>query len=154
MADQLAPHQLAQHQSAQHQLLRLDHVNLRTARVDELAAFYCDVLGLARGQRPPFPFGGAWLYCGDQPVVHLVAIETGGDGSTTGDKAPARPAAAEPSLSHFAFTGTGMAAFIARLEQAGVPHAVARLPGSLVTQVNLRDPDGNALHVDFAGSDG
>ena len=100
---------------------------------------------------PPFPFGGAWLYCGDQPVVHLVEIETGRAGRPTGDEAPARPAAPEPRLSHFAFTGTGMAAFIARLEQAGVPHAVARLPGSQVFQVNLRDPDGNALHVDFAG---
>jgi len=124
-----------------HRLTKLDHVNVRTERVDTLAAFYCDVLGLERGQRPPFPFGGAWLYCGGQPVVHLVEAEAGA-------AAAIDPAALR--LSHFAFTGTGMAAFVARLEQANVPHAVARLPGSTVFQVSLRDPDGNALHVDFA----
>jgi catechol 2,3-dioxygenase-like lactoylglutathione lyase family enzyme len=122
-----------------HGLVALDHVNIRTARVDALAAFYCDVLGLTRGPRPPFPFAGAWLYCGDGAVVHLVEAP-----------APlASIATVEPSLSHFAFRATGLAAFVARLREAGVPHRVACLPGSRVVQVNLRDLDGNALHVDF-----
>jgi catechol 2,3-dioxygenase-like lactoylglutathione lyase family enzyme len=124
-----------------HRLVALDHVNIRTARVDALAAFYCDVLGLSRGQRPPFPFGGAWLYCGDSPVVHLVEAPP---------PAGAIDGTVEPSLSHFAFRATGLTAFIARLREAGVPHRVAHLPGSRVAQVNLRDPDGNALHVDFS----
>jgi catechol 2,3-dioxygenase-like lactoylglutathione lyase family enzyme len=129
---------------ASHRLLALDHVNLRTTRVDALAAFYCDVLGLSRGPRPPFPFGGAWLYCGDRAVVHLVeAPESRGVAG----------AGVEPSLSHFAFRASGMAAFVSRLRAAGVPHQVARLPGSSVFQVNLRDLDGNALHVDFSDGD-
>ena len=124
-----------------HHLIALDHVNIRTARVEELAAFYCDVLGLTRGQRPPFPFGGAWLYCGDGAVVHLVEAPAGAAGAG---------AAGDLSLSHFAFRATGMIAFVARLREAGVPHQVAHLPGSRVAQVNLRDLDGNALHVDFS----
>ena len=124
-----------------HRLIALDHVNIRTARVDALAAFYCDVLGLTRGPRPPFSFGGAWLCCGDSAVVHLV--EAPAPAGTVGETA-------EPSLSHFAFRATGMTAFIARLRQAGVPHQVSHLPGSRVAQVNLLDLDGNALHVDFS----
>ena len=53
-------------------LSALDHVNLRTAHLEEMCAFYCEVLGLERGPRPPFPFPGAWLYCGGRPCVHLV----------------------------------------------------------------------------------
>ena len=82
-----------------HHLTALDHVNIRTARVDALAAFYCDVLGLARGPRPSFSFGGAWLYCGEGAVVHLVE-----DASAT--RPP--PAGDPPTLSHFAFRGTGL----------------------------------------------
>ena len=123
----------------------LDHVNIRTERVDALAAFYAEVLGLARGPRPPFAFGGAWLYCGERAVVHLVEIEPGSAGPQPGGVDPA-----ELRLSHFAFRATGLTAFLARLKQAGIWHAVGRLPGAPITQVNLRDLDGNALHVDFA----
>ena len=129
-------------------LSALDHVNIRTARVDALAAFYAEILGLSRGPRPPFAFGGAWLYCGERAVVHLVEVEV---------EAGARARATEPvelQLSHFAFRATGLAAFLARLEQAGIQHAVGRLPGAPVTQVNLRDIDGNALHVDFTDEGG
>jgi catechol 2,3-dioxygenase-like lactoylglutathione lyase family enzyme len=121
-------------------LVALDHVNVRTSRVEELAAFYVELLGLVRGPRPPFSFAGAWLYCGDQPVVHLV------------DAGTRPPAAQEPDelrLSHFAFRGTNLADFLARLGRAGVQFRLGQLPAAGVTQVNLRDPDGNALHVDF-----
>ena len=52
-------------------------MNIRTERVDALAAFYAEILGLRRGPRPPFAFGGAWLYCSDRAVVHLVEVEAG-----------------------------------------------------------------------------
>jgi len=126
-------------------LSALDHVNIRTARVDALATFYAEILGLTRGPRPPFAFGGAWLYCGDRAVVHLVEIEPGGAGPRTGAIDPM-----ELQLSHFAFRATGLRAFLARLTQAGIQHAVGPLPGAPITQVNLRDLDGNALHVDFS----
>jgi catechol 2,3-dioxygenase-like lactoylglutathione lyase family enzyme len=121
-------------------LVALDHVNIKTARVDELASFYVDVLELARGPRPPFPFAGAWLYCRDNPVVHLVEAEPGAAAAVHADGL---------GLSHFAFRGTNLADFISRLRQAGVTFQLAQLPGTAVTQVNFRDPDGNALHVDF-----
>jgi catechol 2,3-dioxygenase-like lactoylglutathione lyase family enzyme len=125
-------------------LSALDHVNIRTERVDALAAFYAEILGLVRGPRPPFAFGGAWLYCGDRAVVHLVEVEAG--------SARPQPRVVDPAelqLSHFAFRASGLRAFLARLNKAGVQHAVGRLPGAPITQVNLRDLDGNALHVDF-----
>lgn len=126
----------------EHLLTALDHVNIRTARVAEMVAFYCQVLGLSNGRRPPFLFGGAWLYCGEKPVVHLVEATHVPSASLKADD--------NLGISHFAFTATGVTGFLARLRQNAVPYGVARLPGSQVVQVNLHDPDGNALHVDFA----
>ena len=121
-------------------LAALDHVNLRTTRLAEMCTFYCDVLGLVRGPRPPFEFRGAWLYCGARPCVHLVEVT-----ETLGVRE------GQPSLSHFAFTATHAEELLARLGRAGVPYRVVALPGTNVKQVNFADPEGNALHVDFTG---
>ena len=118
-------------------LLFLDHVNLRTANLAGMTQFYCDVLGLRLGPRPAFAFGGAWLYCGERPVVHLVEIEH----------------AASPSgalaLEHFAFSADGFEGLVAALNGASVEHRISKLVGTETRQINLRDPDGNHLHVDF-----
>jgi len=34
--------------------------------------FYCDVLGLENGDRPPLDFPGYWLYSGGVATVHLM----------------------------------------------------------------------------------
>jgi catechol 2,3-dioxygenase-like lactoylglutathione lyase family enzyme len=118
-------------------LLALEHVNLRTARLQVMCEFYSNVLGLEPGPRPPFAFGGAWLYCGGRPVVHLVEV--------------AEPANASGALSleHFAFSAIGLSEFLERLQAAGVQYRLTRLPGSGQHQVFLHDPDENRLHVDF-----
>jgi catechol 2,3-dioxygenase-like lactoylglutathione lyase family enzyme len=118
-------------------LLGLDHVNLRTARVAELTAFYCDVLGLRVGPRPAFAFGGAWLYCGERAVVHLVEVETTPEPG------------AELRLQHFAFRGSDLAPLLQRLEQAGLTPRLGVLPDFGICQLNVVDPDGNHLHLDY-----
>lgn len=120
-------------------LLAFDHVNIRTANLQGMIAFYRDVLGLREGRRPNFDFPGAWLYLGDRPFVHLVGVE----------RPPPRPDQQELALEHFAFSGRGMAEFVALLEARGIEYWLGEPPGFDVTQVNFRDPDGNHIHVDF-----
>ncbi|HWA77901.1 MAG TPA: VOC family protein [Polyangiaceae bacterium] len=122
-------------------LLSLEHVNLRTARLEAMCAFYTNVLGLEPGPRPPFAFGGAWLYCGGKPVVHLVEVSE-----------PAT-AAGPLSLEHFAFAGSSLSEFLQRLQANGVEYRLTRLPGSGQHQVFVHDPDRNRLHVDFDASE-
>jgi catechol 2,3-dioxygenase-like lactoylglutathione lyase family enzyme len=119
-------------------LSRLDHVNLRTADLAAMQAFYTEVLGMSLGLRPPFSFGGAWLYCGGQATVHLVEV--------------ARPPAPEGELrlEHFAFAAEGLADFLARLKRHGVAYRIGVVPDFGIVQVNVHDPDGNHIHVDFA----
>lgn len=117
-------------------LTRLDHVNVRTVNLDVMRAWYCDVLGLTDGYRPDFRFPGAWLYIGDHPVVHLVEID--------------RPRAGhEPRIEHFAFSAAGLCEFLENLTRRGIDYRPARIPEIGALQVNIHDPDGNRIHVDF-----
>lgn len=119
----------------------LDHVNIRTADVDSLVRFYEDVVGLKQGERPPLGFPGAWLYAGERAVIHLVAV-------------PQQP---EPQgalrLEHFAFSGSDLSALLERVNRAGVAYQRSRQAGTGNIVINLKDPDGNRLHIDFAASE-
>lgn len=116
---------------------RLEHVNVRTANLDRMIAWYGRVLGMQPGFRPPFKFPGAWLYCGDQPAVHLVGV-------------PRQPNTTEVQLEHFAFSASGLSQFVQHLEAERVPYVAVRLPGTRELQINLHDCDGNHIHVDFS----
>ena len=49
----------------------LNHINIRTVKMEETKNFFVDVVGLEIGFRPDFPSHGYWLYCGEVPIVHL-----------------------------------------------------------------------------------
>ena len=119
-------------------LTALSHVNVRTHRLPQMIAFYRDVLGMVQGPRPAFSFGGAWMYVGQHPVVHLVQV------------AEAPSPGRSLQLEHFALAGTDAPAFIAHLDRLGVPHREGKLEDFRQLQVNVHDPDGNHIHIDFA----
>lgn len=117
-------------------LQRLDHVNIRTGNLPAMIAWYRDVLGLEPGPRPEFPFGGAWLYLKGSPIVHLVEVE-----HTTAQK--------ELTLEHFAISAVGMAEFLDHLRGHRVGSRGGVAPTFDIRQVNIWDPDGNHIHIDF-----
>ena len=117
-------------------LQSLDHVNVRTHRLQAMVAWYSDVLGMVTGPRPGFGFGGAWLYLDKKPIVHLVEVEE-------------EPAAIAPKIEHFAIGGSDLEGFLTTLEEAGVAYEIGRPPGFPIIQVNIHDPDKNHIHVDF-----
>ncbi len=118
-------------------LNQLDHVNVRTGKLDEMISWYADVLGLYAGPRPDFPFPGAWLYLGDHALVHLVGTDAQLDDPT------------KTSLEHFALRAQGLKAFLAKLEDLSVEATISPVPGIPILQVNIFDPEGNHIHVDF-----
>jgi catechol 2,3-dioxygenase-like lactoylglutathione lyase family enzyme len=118
-------------------LIAFDHVNVRTANLDAMRAFYVDVIGLRVGPRPAFSFGGAWLYCAGAPVVHLVQVA----------RAP-RPEG-DLALEHFALRAQGLAEFLERLRVHDVPPTLGFIGDFGICQVNVRDPDGTHIHIDF-----
>lgn len=117
---------------------KLDHVNIRTDDLPGMIGFYERVMCLRQGPRPGFDFPGAWMYAGDQAVVHLVG--------TAGRPTDYRP---DQRLEHFALSASGLADFLAHLRAHGVAYYCRVLPDFGIRQVNIHDPDGNHLHVDF-----
>ena len=122
------------------QLKRLDHVNVKTANLEDMIRWYENVLGMRSGERPPFPFPGAWMYAGEYPVVHLVGVDS-------------EPSGEDPKIEHFALSATGFASFIENLDTRGIDYKVVKVPGIEVTQVNVFDADGNHIHIDFETHD-
>lgn len=119
------------------ELKRLDHINIKTGNLDGMVEWYCTVLGMEVGDRPPFGFPGAWLYAADYPVVHFVGVD-------------GEPQGLDPKIEHFALSAEGLESFLVRLKTMDVRSDLRRVPGLETLQVNLFDPDGNHIHIDFS----
>jgi len=120
----------------------LDHINFRATRelLDELRDFYCHVVGLSVGSRPPFSVQGYWLYAGDRAIVHLSVADADDD----------CPADVSSTFAHIAFACSDRASYERRLEESGVQYDVAVVPDLGVTQLFFKDPAGNGIELSFA----
>ncbi len=120
----------------------LNHYNLRAPRalLDELRDFYCAVVGLRVGERPPFNSHGYWLYAGDAPVLHLSEALPGDERATH----------TPTTFDHAAFTCTDFDAMVAKLQSANVRHGVQTVPGTTQRQIFFADPAGNGVELNFA----
>lgn len=126
--------------------IKIDHINIRTAKPRETRDFFVDVVGLRDGDRPPFNFGGYWLYAGDQAVVHIVdSGDTGAHGIATG-----RGGAA---IDHVSFRMTGYAALRETLKKRNLESLMRIVPRNGDVQLFVDDPNGVTLELTFAGSE-
>lgn len=122
-------------------LSHLDHYNIEVADLDATIAFYCGVLGLTLGERPPLSVPGAWLYSENgRPTVHL--IDRRGDGVAR---------VKEPSgrLHHICFAATGKAEIRRRLQDAKLDFRTVVLPRVGITQFFVQDPNGINVEISF-----
>lgn len=121
----------------------IDHYNIRAPRelLEQVRQFYCEVIGLVVGDRPPFEEFGYWLYAGEQAVLHLSLAAEGeelvADVSTT--------------LNHVAFACSDRDGMEERLTASGVKFRSARVPATNVSQLFLKDPAGNGIELSFGG---
>jgi len=122
-------------------ILGFSHYNLRAARplLDELCKFYCDVVGLHIGTRPPFKFFGYWLYVGAQDVLHL--SEAGAD--------EVRHINVSGTFDHVAFNCAELQNIEHRLQQLGTKYRRSVVPLTGRIQLFFDDPAGNGVELNF-----
>lgn len=121
--------------------IAFSHYNLRAPRplLEELRAFYCDVVGLEVGHRPPFRSFGYWLYAGERAVLHLSEAGAGED----------RPSQPLGTFDHAAFSCSGREEYERDLHRRGVDYRLVAVPGTRQVQIFLKDPAGNGVELNF-----
>jgi len=136
--------------------MSLNHYSIRTAELAACEVFYCHVLGLQVGPRPPFPFPGLWLYAGDtavwaNAVVHIIGIDPNDPEGLTqylGERAESG-LHGTGVIDHVAFSATGLADTMARLALHGVPCRERSVPLLRLHQVFVDDPNGVVVELNF-----
>lgn len=120
----------------------LNHYNIRAPKplLKELRDFYCDLVGLVEGERPPFKSFGYWLYAGSSAVLHL---------SAAGDD-EARATSLKTTFDHVAFSCTDFDAMRANLDARGLVYTLADVPLRQQRQLFFDDPAGNGVELIFA----
>ncbi len=118
-------------------LAGLNHANISTTKLTETVDFFVGVLGLRVGPRPGFGFPGAWLYSGDQPVIHLV------------ERAVARTP--DGALDHVSFTVGDFDGALRRLDELGVAYRWSEIPDGFGRQAFVQDPNGVTIELTEPG---
>ena len=127
----------------------LNHYTIKVRDLEQTKDFYQDIVGLKVGERPPLPFPGYWLYCGDIPTVHLIGYRS--EDPKIND-APSDPAATG-RLDHIAFSCNGLSEMRAHLKARDIKYDERVLPRLNMTQLFYLDPDGISVECNFDASE-
>jgi catechol 2,3-dioxygenase-like lactoylglutathione lyase family enzyme len=115
----------------------MNHFTIVTLDLDKTKRFYMDVLGLTEGFRPDFGFDGAWLYCGPEAVLHVMAL----------GHVPEDPAGA---LDHMAFSAQDLPGVCRKLKSRGIEYDLRKQNTTGTWQMFFYDPNGAKVELDFA----
>ena len=100
--------------------MNLDHATIVTGDLNAARHFLCSVVGLSEGPRPPFSFGGCWLYANGRPVIHLIEAS-----------APAHAGSAAPRIDHVALrvnNAKEWTGLLQRMRSNGIPFELGEVP--------------------------
>jgi catechol 2,3-dioxygenase-like lactoylglutathione lyase family enzyme len=137
-------------------LSSLDHCSIRTVKLAETRDFFVDILGMADGDRPTFPFPGNWLYVDGRAVVHLVGVDPddpSGLEQYLGGKVDAESLDGSGAFDHIAFRAKDAGPLIARLKEKGYPYFERQVPSMNLHQVFVEDPNGITIELNYWAED-
>jgi len=122
----------------------LGHALVLTDDLEATTAFYCDVLGLETGERPPLAFRGYWLYLDGVACLH-VAERAAYEAELDRMGLPH----AQGPVDHLAFDAADHGPLLARLEAAGVQAVVNDVPAAGLRQLFVQDPNGVRIELNM-----
>ncbi len=118
----------------------MNHFTILAENLEETCGFYRDLLGLEEGYRPGMGLPGAWLYAGEQAVLHVIV------------RSPL-PQLRAGVLDHMAFSAVDLAGTVRKLEQKGIRYQLGRQVETSVWQLFFHDPNGARVELDFAATE-
>ncbi|MBA4176265.1 MAG: glyoxalase [Leptothrix sp. (in: Bacteria)] len=143
--------------------LALNHFSIRSLDLAACERFYCGLLGMHVGPRPPFPFPGLWIYpevpkAADDyagAAVHIIGIDRNdpeGLRQYLGDRDESS-LQGTGSVDHVAFTATGLNSLRERLRAAGIALRERQVPLLGLHQVFVDDPNGVVVELNFPAAE-
>src|SRR5688572_2687215 len=132
-------------------VLGLDHVNIRTPRLDETIAFYRDALGMTVTAPPGDTPGSraAWILDGaGHPVLHLGTPDAA---YPSDDAVPFVAQRGGGSVHHFALNCRDFADIRSRLQRLGIAISEHHLAAINLRQLFVLDPNGVMVELNFFG---
>jgi glyoxylase I family protein len=112
------------------------HAGVLVTDIDRAAAFYEEVLGLQKLERPDFGFPGRWYDLKNGHQIHLMSTMDLPEHSTHKPAFDRHVALVVPDLQKTA----------AQLTELGIPFAQGSGRGG-AAQLFIRDPDGNMIEL-------
>jgi catechol 2,3-dioxygenase-like lactoylglutathione lyase family enzyme len=130
----------------------LEHVLVLADDIDATRDFYCSVVGLSVGERPPLAFPGYWLYASSgsgsgAACVHIADRRAyAAHAAGLGLSVPGRSDAGAGPVDHIAFTASDYDGLLERLSRRGVRAVRNAVPGG-PRQVFIEDPNGVRVEI-------
>jgi catechol 2,3-dioxygenase-like lactoylglutathione lyase family enzyme len=124
----------------------LQHYTIEPSNLDATKDFYCDVLGLENGDRPPLGFPGYWLYSGGVATVHLLGPRQPREGVVVRGEKKFDDTG---RFDHIAFAASDIDEVRARLASKSVKFRENTVPRTGAKQIFLYDPDGVGVELNF-----
>ncbi len=129
----------------------LNHILIYTVDIDAMVLFFEHSLNLKKGYRPPFNFAGAWLYNGDEPIIHLSERNTPNKGVS--DYLDSKNSTSESGtgiIDHIAFSGSNYLELIKRLKFHKIKYFERSVPATGEEQVFVEGPEGLRIEIQFS----
>jgi catechol 2,3-dioxygenase-like lactoylglutathione lyase family enzyme len=126
----------------------LEHILVLSDDIDGTRDFYCAVVELSVGERPPLAFPGYWLY-GDEDAAACVHVADrrayAAHASGLGLAVPERDPGVGP-VDHIAFRAEDYDGLLERLSRLGIAAVTNAVPGG-PRQVFVQDPNGVRVEI-------
>ena len=133
-------------------LTKMEHYLVLTDDIDATRDFYVQALGMHVGLRPPLGFPGYWVYVGDTPCIHIAEWVSYTAHSLEQGIAVSSRANGTGPVDHIAFNALDYDEVVARLDANGVQAARNDVPGGLLRQLFLQDPNGVKIEINVRGT--
>ena len=132
----------------------LDHCAIRTTKLQETRDFFVDILGLEDGERPDFPFPGAWLYTDSTAVIHLIGVDPddpSGLQRYVGGEISTEALQGSGAFDHIAFRANDPSVLIDRLKKTDHAYRERQVPKMGLFQIFVEDPNGITIELNYCG---
>ena len=132
----------------------LDHCAIRTTKLQETRDFFVDILGLEDGERPDFPFPGAWLYTDSTAVIHLIGVDPddpSGLQRYVGGEISTEALQGSGAFDHIAFRANDPSVLTERLKQTDYEYRERQVPNMNLFQIFVEDPNGITIELYYWG---